>query len=382
MALTSDIQRALQNAIGEANNAFSQATAIPLKKKNKKRARDVLDDGETEVEVDAGRQVTKEKRREKKKSKKNAVEEEGQQQPQEETMQTTVTEPTKKKKKSKKKDKGKQPAENNADLPSHPVYAPFDLQGASAPNHPASSDAFLSALVTAASEGTNPSGEAPGLGSSQAHPQYTHAPHATQYMPYPQPPMPYSYFSPQYSGQSSTSSQAPPTSQQQPHPSLFSLPMGVPLNDLALGSNEDILRNMQELDLDMGKIANVLRTLSEAAAAANANNAKQSQQQHQGGFLGGQALSTTDIAPPPALNQVPTTAGDILTSASTGEPKQTKPIRNRVDMSLPAPAEQNVNSADHTYLLANKWMNAGKLAEMVKSQGEYLLLLESDYMVS
>jgi predicted nucleic acid-binding Zn ribbon protein len=159
--------------------------------------------------------------------------------------------------------------------------------------------------------------------------------------------------------------------------------MGVPLNDLTSGSNEDILRNMQDLDLDMGKIANVLRTLSEAAAAANANNVKQSQQQHQAGFLGGQASSTTAIPPPPALNQVPSTAGDILTSASSGEPKQTKPTHNRVDMSLPAPAEQNANSADHAYLLANKWMNAGKLAEMVKSQGECLLLLLGfDYMVS
>jgi hypothetical protein len=27
---------------------------------------------------------------------------------------------------------------------------------------------------------------------------------------------------------------------------------------------------------------------------------------------------------------------------------------------------------DHAYLLANKWMNAGKLAEMVKNQGERL----------
>ena len=163
MALTSDIQLALQNAIGEANNAFSQATANPPKKKKKKRARDVDDEGETEVEVDAGRQAKKEKRREKKKSKKNAVEEEGQQQPQEVTVlnteeATTTTEPTKKKKKSKKKDKGKQ---NNADLPPYTVYAPFDLQGASAPNPPASSDAFLSALVTAASEGTNPPGQAP-----------------------------------------------------------------------------------------------------------------------------------------------------------------------------------------------------------------------------
>jgi hypothetical protein len=40
-------------------------------------------------------------------------------------------------------------------------------------------------------------------------------------------------------------------------------------------------------------------------------------------------------------------------------------------MSLPGP-EQHGTAVDHAYLLANKWMNAGKLAEMVKTQGEWL----------
>jgi len=138
--------------------------------------------------------------------------------------------------------------------------------------------------------------------------------------------------------------------------------MGVPLNDLAFGSNEDVLRALQ--DLDMAKIANVLKTLGEAAEAANIQNP------HLASYPVGQPLATAAQEPPPPLNQVPSTAGDILTSASTGEPKQIKPTHNRVDMSALGP-EQNVNSADHAYLLANKWMNAGKLKEMVRNHGEW-----------
>jgi len=356
MALTSDIQRALQNAIGEANNAFSESTANAPIKKRKKRTRDVDDEGETEVEVELDGQA-KEKRRKRKKDKKGSVEE------QQETLpntEETTTEPAKKKKnKSKKKDKGKQRAEahdTGIPPPPHAVYAPFDLQGASASNPPASTAAFLSALVTAASDTDGH--------PSQSLPQYDHASQPSQYMSYPPPPMGYSYPAPQYDAQSSSAQG--PSQHQQPHPSLFATPMDLPLNDLAFGSNEDILRVLQ--DLDMGKIANVLKTLGEAAAAANINNPPHVQQ-HQTGFLGGPSSSAAAQEAPPPLNQVPSTAGDILTSASSGEPKQTKPTHNRVDLSLSVP-EQSVNSADHAYLLANKWMNAGKLAEMVKNQGE------------
>ena len=365
MSLTSeDIQRALQNAIGEANNAFSIPNTAANKKKKKKRTRDVDDEGVSDVEGEVDGQVT-EKRREKKKGKKGVTEEEQQILP---NSEETSTEPTTKKK-SKRKDKGKHRAETTAAFPPQTVYTPnqFDLQGASASDPPASTAAFLSALVTAASEETQ---------SQVSQPQYNHVSQSPQYMSYPPPPMGYSYPATHYDGQASSVPQQQPASQQQQHPSLFSTPMGVPLNDLAFGSNEDILRALQ--DLDMAKIANVLKTLGEAAAAANVQNPHNSQV-HPPGFLGGPPSSTAtqDLqAPPPPLNQVPSTAGDILTSASSGEPKQTKPTRNRVDMSLLGP-EQRVNTADHAYLLANKWMNAGKLAEMVKSQGEWQLFVLS-----
>jgi hypothetical protein len=364
MALASeDIQRALQNAIGEANNAFSIPNTAASKKKKKKRTRDVDDEGESDVGGGVDGQVT-EKRRDKKKGKKGVAEEERQILP---NGEETSTEPTTKKK-SKRKDKSKHRAETTTGFPPQTVYTPnqFDLQGASASNPPASTAAFLSALVTAASEETQ--------GQSQvSQPQYDHVSQSPQYMSYPPPPMGYSYPAPHYDGQASSAPPPTPASQQQQHPSLFSTPMGVPLNDLAFGSNEDILRALQ--DLDMAKIANVLKTLGEAAAAANVQNPHNSQV-HPPGFLGGplSSAATQDLqAPPPPLNQVPSTAGDILTSANSGEPKQTKPTRNRVDMSLLGP-EQHANTGDHAYLLANKWMNAGKLAEMVKSQGEWRLL--------
>lgn len=375
MALTSDIQRALQDAIGEANNAFSQTTSTSIKKKKKKkRARDITDGGESQADDD-GRSLGEKKKKKKQRLLEDAVADEDSGLPTEETTEL------RKKKKSKKKGKEKQnmsavsshqPIEHTG-FPPQTVYTqnPFDLQVASPNKAPASTAAFLSALVTAASEETQQQQLL--QAQSQGHQPVAQYDHSQQqahphYMPF-QIGYPYQH-PPQYEGQPSSSSE------QQQHSSLFPTPMGVPLNELANGSNEDILRALQ--DLDMSKIANVLKTLGEAAAAANVPH----HPQYQPAFLGGPSTHNLTAPPPPPLNQVPSTAGDILLHSTSVDPKlphqmgaqqvlqqPARQAHNRVlDMSLPGPEQQI--SADHAWILANKWLNAAKLAEMVKTQGK------------
>lgn len=372
--LPTDIQAALQHAVGEANNAYAPVTG----KKRKRRTKDAetRDKNEGESETEGGGNEPKGKgRRKKKKSKKSASIAPEEDDERLNVEELTTADPPRKKKKSKKKDKGKQSEDHSFSLQA--VYAQqnaFDLQAAASSNNPASTAAFLSALVTAASE-TRTQQSPPPHPDNPTNQQFDHGQqhqHGPQYMPYPPPPMGYQYHpSPQYG-------HPPPHPSAQQPPSLFATPIGVPLNDLAFGSNEDILRALQ--DLDMGKIANVLKTLGEAAAAANVPH----QQQHQSGFLGGSGLPGAGV--PATLNQVPTTAGDILHTNAVEtkqqqqneqqpqQPQQQQQVtqgrtgHNRVlDMSLPGP-ELHMN-ADHAYLLANKWMNAAKLAEMVKNQG-------------
>jgi Myb-like DNA-binding protein REB1 len=131
---------------------------------------------------------------------------------------------------------------------------------------------------------------------------------------------------------------------------MFSTPTGLPLQELSFGSNEDILRVFQ--DLDLTKIANVLKTLGEAAAAANVP-------------LGAPPVF---MPPPPQqvaltpLGQVPTDSGAIL-----GHPvKHTKDQGHRRKLDLGS--EQHANP-EHAQWLATKWMNAAKLAELVKTHG-------------
>lgn len=283
--LTTDIQRALQNAIGEANNAFSQSTTTGTGPshshagKRKKRTRDLGDEGESEVEPEwvggsvGGKKKDKEKK--KKRGRKQRVEDAGE-------------------------DEGQGTGKEHVDI-----------------------------------EET----------TALDHPPHHQQPH---YLTYPPSQMGYSYPPPQPSADSTNQT-------------LFPLP------DLAFTSPEDILRAIQyqDLDIDMSKIANVLKTLGEAAAAASVQSHSQTQ-----------TAGAVPAPPPPPLNQVPSTAGDILISAGSGEPKQVKPSRNAIDMSAVTAGGVGVGqevNVDHSYLLANKWMNAGKLAEMVKHQGKSLV---------
>ena len=127
---------------------------------------------------------------------------------------------------------------------------------------------------------------------------------------------------------------------------------GFPFSQLASGSNEDVLRALQELDIT--KIASVLKTLGDAAA--NANVPKFAPQVN--------AMPSEPQPPPPAVWQMPATSNVIL-----GIPPKpsTSGSKNLLNMSLPG-NEQHTNP-DHAYLLANKWLNATKLAELVRDEG-------------
>lgn len=229
-----------------------------------------------------------------------------------------------KKTKSKKKGKGKGKRVPVQQAPSSQLE----------PHRPQSSAetsaaALLSSIVAAATGSLSQQ-----QGSSQYAPNMM--PHLAQgpHYSYPPPPMHYGF--------------PPPHSQP---PSMLSMPPSLPFSDLSFGSNEDVLRALQELD--MSKIANVLKTLGEAAAAANVP-------------LSGQPLTAGPSLPVPTrLGQVPVAASDIL-EHSTRQPTATH-HRRTLDMNLPS-TDPHTNP-DHAHILANKWLNASKLADLVRTEG-------------
>lgn len=301
--LTSDIQQALQHAVVEVNNAFSGQEPPKKKKKKKKRSRE--EDGQ---ETGTGDGELKEKKRRKKKHHldQEVVDEQPVEQPT--TVEPEVTEP---KKKKKKKDKGKQTETEVADFEAQdPMQYDDSSSGA---NAQASTAAFLSALVAAAAA----------------------TPDQHQQLVYPPQPDP---FYPQYG-------YAPPGQFPQQQGTLFPTPPVTQFNDASYSSNDDVLRAIQSLDVT--KIANVLKTLGDAAAAAS--NAP----------FGGQSM------PPPPRQGTSFGHPSTMYRSPHGATKQPKP--KNFDTSLPAP--DNYTTPDHAHLLANKWMNVSKLAELVQTEG-------------
>ena len=342
-----DLQ-ALQQAVGKANNAYTSIPDSPENKKKRKRKEKHAAGGTDVVELE---EHGKDKQKKRQKSSGNDTEA-AEAVPAAEAPDTIAI-PTDqpKKKKSKKRDKGKQPEIHTESFPVYsqqqqqPISNSFDVHGSPSSNAPTSTAAFLTALVTAASESQNQ--------THGHHPPVQYHPHSqSQFMQYQSMGYPYHPGPPGHYP-------APPFHHEQP--SL--LPIGgVPLNDLALASNEDILRALQ--DLDMTKIASVLKTLGEAAAS----------HLHAGPF-------GSHIPGPPPPNQVPTTAGDILNTNAVESKQQEKdqgstqgrPGHNRVlNMSLSGP-ELHMNT-DHAYMLAHKWMNPSKLTELVKTEGKSILV--------
>ena len=204
-------------------------------------------------------------------------------------------------------------------------------------NSQASAAALLSAIVAASI--TTP--ETPQVDSPP--PERVQAPQGQPFAQYPA--MQYGYPG------------LPPPSFDPQLQSIFAPPgAGSAFSELAFGSNEELLRALQ--DLDMSKIAHVLKSLGEAAAANGPSHAFAPQL----GFIPTQL----EQLPPPSLGQLPVGSHAILGIP----PKQTVAFpshKRTIDMSLPG-NELHTNS-DHAYLLANKWLTASKLADLVRAEG-------------
>lgn len=286
------------------------------KEKKKKRRRE-----EVESNAEGADDGLKEKKKKKKQKKRDIEQEAAEQHP---DILPVNEVPSPKKTKSRKDKRKTQIAD-----PSTDDEPQLDL--ASTSNSQASTAAFLSAIVAAAA-GT------PDLGATTSQMPPTFPPPMVQNPPY----LPY----PQEYGYNGSQSISQPTG---PYPSTT-----FPFSELAFGSNEDVLRALQ--DLDISKIANVLKTLEEAAAAANVT-----------AFIGQPAFSPIPVnpAPPPTpLGQIPT-ASDAILGIPTKEPS-VQGHRRTLNMGLAI--EQG--DPNHAHILANKWLNAAKLAELVRTQGE------------
>jgi len=231
------------------------------------------------------------------------------------------------KRKKKKKDKVIQQVEAPF---AEPVQSIDDSENS---NPQAAAAALISAIVAAAT-GT------PDFVPEHAHeyqsqiPPYM-LPHLAQphYMPYPFNPYPYgvSPFMP--------SNAAPPAT-------VFPPTMNLPFSEMTFGSNDDVLRALQALD--MSKITSVLKTLGDAAAAVSGQS------------------SIGEQARPTPLCQVPVASGAILGNPSN-EPSPTPRHKRTLDMSLSG-LDYHGNP-DHAYILANKWLNASKLSELARTEG-------------
>ena len=234
-------------------------------------------------------------------------------------QETTTPEATAVKPKSKKKkDKGKAKDTKLAEQTDAQIEA--DSQ--------ASAAALLSAIVAASV--TNH--EIPQMAPSQFDPH--------QFMSYP--PMQYGY----------------PPGPFEPHgaPNGFAPPAAggsTAFSELAFGSNEDLLRALQ--DLDMSKIANVLKSLGEAASANGPTFAPQL------GFMPSQ-LDQLPQAPP--VKQIAAASNSIL-----GIPPTTSSTSHRRTINMNLSGNDQHANPDHAHLLANKWLNASKLAELVRDEG-------------
>ncbi|KAG5716686.1 DNA-binding protein REB1 [Termitomyces sp. T112] len=130
--------------------------------------------------------------------------------------------------------------------------------------------------------------------------------------------------------------------------SLFPTGGSLSLSELNFGSNDDVLRALQALD--MSKITSVLRNISEGPAGAD-----DSTMTHSPNLQG----------PPPLVNDPPMS----MPILPMGQVQVSIPDHRRM-LGLPTySVEQQGDSPNHSYLLANKWLSASKLADLVRTEG-------------
>jgi hypothetical protein len=305
--LSSDIRRAIQQAVGQANDAFinHQVTGQSETAKRRRRRDSVI-----EKEGDATRQ-----------KKRKGAPEAARTSPQESSPASTTHQFSAQPKRANK-------VSSKSNTPSTQVVPNLaDTNESLVPSSPPQShspDAFLDAVVSAASETGAPS-ETPYSFSNTCF-----DPPSSSSYPY-----------------SAIPNQLPLNAAAFQQPDSFS---SVTIPDLEYASNDDILHALQ--DLDVTKIASVLKTLGEAAAAAN--------------------VPLTSLPSTLLRRPQPATPNDSVPSSSVGiaechVPPVPQHDRHLVDLNT---HRELVEHSDHAELLATKWLSAQKLAELAKSQGE------------
>ncbi|TFY63607.1 hypothetical protein EVJ58_g3149 [Rhodofomes roseus] len=364
--LPADLHHALEQAIGNANNAVDIS-----RKKKSKRVRD--DDNVADV---SGAETPL------KKKKKGRGHEHQDASPGEEQVTVAQADPAlsaaeagdadvseesgKKKKKKSKKGKEKETSE----VSSRDV-SESQPEAASSADIAASSADFLNAVVAAASATsgqTAPPGQP--YDPSMASPSHC--------LPYPPQQPDYGIY--QYGPPPGHPAPFAPHAHGQAAPSMFPDPNGM-LPDLQFTSSEDLLRTLQEFDLS--KVMHVLRSLGDAANAANVSVTMPPHM-------------APPQMPPPVVNK-PVRSEAILgrppKQRRPPQPQEQGPARSLASIASavahvpshapmvapvaapmpppppPAPPSQEGN-VEHAHMLANVWMNAQKLADMVKQEGK------------
>lgn len=365
--LPADLHRALEQAVGNANNA-----ADVSKKKKSKRVRDE----DCVADVSSGdAPVSKKKKKNRNQTHEDTLSDDHETSAPQADRAASITpegdgeagssgEPSKKKRKKSKKGKEKETAEESSQEASETQPA----EGSSSVDLATSSADFLNAVVAAASA---TSGQPP------AQPPYDPSmPPPAHFLPYPSQhpefgqynyPPPPGHLPPYHAN---AHGQAPPP--------MFPDLNGV-LPELNFASSEDLLRTLQEFDLS--KVMHVLRSLGDAANAANVSVTMPPQ-------VG------PPLAPPPVVNK------PVRSEAILGRPpRQRRPPQGQAQVPAqmppaaipphappvppppmgapmpppppppPQPPSQEGNP-EHAHMLANVWMNAQKLADMVKKEGK------------
>jgi hypothetical protein len=298
--LSSDIRLAIQQAVGQANDAFinHQVNGQPETSKRKRKGDSVIMGGDAI------------------KQKKKKAPEAAQTSPQGSSASTTHRINAQPKRINKVSSKPNTPSTqvvpNLADTNHSLVPSP--------PLQSQSPDAFLDAVVSAASATGAPS-ETPYFSSTC----FDQSPYSAIPTTLPL----------------NTTAFQPPAS--------FS---NVTVPDLEYASHDDILHALQDLDVtDVTKIASVLKTLGEAAAAANVPT----------------SLPSTLLRRPQPETSNDSTPSISVSIAECHVPPVPQHDRHLVDLNT---HRESVEHSDHAELLATKWLSAQKLAELAKIQGK------------
>ena len=190
---------------------------------------------------------------------------------------------------------------------------------------------------------------------------------------YPAPP---NVFPHQYPGQIVTQPHETTATQSQAQ-----APDANPLSDAAileslglnLQNNEEVLRTLQELDIT--KIANMLKSLGDAASASIASA------MYQAPVPGPSNGPAVVPRPAPVRKKVGPKQTSVPSALLLGQPSRNPENAGMLPvhlgaMGVPLPNQQVPVDPEHQFMLANKWMSATKLGELAKTKGENSLSIQ------